>query len=55
MRYNNLIWNVMEGKINYKRERGRPKDTITGNLKKKLALANYESVKRLTSKRENWL
>lgn len=34
-----------------KRKKGRPKDTNLGNIKKKLSLLSYETVKRLVKKR----
>ena len=55
MRHNTLITNIMEGKINGKRGRGRPRETNLGNLKKLLSLASYEDMKRLADNREDWL
>ena len=54
MRHNTLIANVMEGKINGKRGRGRPRDTNL-EMKKQLSLPNYVTMKRLTGEREEWL
>jgi len=45
----------MEGKINGKRGRGRPRDTNLGNIKKLLSLKSHKEMKRLTDKREEWL
>jgi len=35
----------MEGKINGKKERGRPRETNLGNMKKLLSLASYKEIK----------
>jgi len=45
----------MEGKINEKRGRERPRDTNLGNTKKLLFIPSYEAMKRLARKREKWL
>ena len=52
MRYNTFIINIMEGKINRKRGRGRPRDTNLGNTKKLLSVPSYEAMKRLTRNKE---
>ncbi|CAI6366180.1 unnamed protein product [Macrosiphum euphorbiae] len=41
MRHNTLITNIMEGKINRKRGRGRPRETNFGNMKKLLSLEDW--------------
>ncbi|VVC30844.1 Hypothetical protein CINCED_3A005768 [Cinara cedri] len=54
MSHNTFIINIMEGKINGKRDRGRPRDTNIGNTMKLLSLPS-EAMKRLAGKREEWL
>lgn len=55
MRHNTFIINIMEGKINGKRGRRRPRDTNIGSTKKLLSLPSYEAMKRLAGKKEEWL
>jgi len=45
----------MEGKINGKRGRERPRDSNLRNIKKLLSLPSYEVVNRLAGKKEEWL
>lgn len=45
----------MKGKMNGKRRRERPRESDLGNMKNIPYLSNYEEIKRLANRREDWL
>lgn len=55
MRHDTFTINIVKGKINRKRGKGRPRVTNLGNVKKLLSLPSYEAMKKLAGKREEWL
>lgn len=44
--YNKFIIIIIEGEINGKRERGRPRDTNLWNIKNQLSQISYEKTKK---------
>lgn len=48
MRHNTLIINIMEGM------KKNPKESNLGNMKNIIYLLNYEEIKRLVNRIENW-
>ena len=54
LRHNGFVKNIIEGKIEGKVPRGRPRDKYIGQIKKKVQRKRYQEVSQLALDREGW-
>jgi len=55
LRHNAFLTNILEGKVEGKRSRGRPRKSYFEDISKIMGCSNYSHLKRKASVRENWL
>jgi hypothetical protein len=54
LRHNGFVKNIIEGKIEGKDPRGRPRDKYMGQIKKKVRCKKYQEVSQLALDRVGW-
>lgn len=54
MRHDAFFVNILEGKVNGKRGRGRPRITFFSQVKEKVGTVSYQETKTLSRNREEW-
>ena len=54
IRHDHFLKNIIEGKIEGKRGRGRPRRNYFEQVKEKVNVVSYQEVKSLAENREEW-
>lgn len=55
MRHDNFIRSIIEGEIEGKRGRGKPKHSYIDQIKEKVTVVMYKEVKETTPDKRSWI